>query len=220
MTHPVLYSFRRCPYAMRARMALYYAGINAEVREVDLKNKPQALLEISPKGTVPVLHLPDGTVIDESLDILNWAVKQNDPKGWARVSDDVFDKYHKDMTKTFIPNLNRYKYPVRYEDADPDLSRQICEEYLAQMNATMVKNSGYLGEQFMSKSDILVFPFIRQYRIVDNDAFDRLPLPALHRWFSEFYRSDLFNDVMIKRDPWEDGDKPGFLIPRKDELPD
>ena len=216
-TAPILYSFRRCPYAMRARMALYYAGINVEVREVDLKAKPQEMLDISPKGTVPVLQLADGTVLEESLDIVNWAVDQNDPENWKKTDENVLEKYMHEMQDVFIPNLNAYKYPDRYENVKPDISEQVCRNYLDRMNAEMVKNSGYLGGMYMSKSDIIVFPFIRQFRIVNEDTFDRLPLPALHRWFSEFYRSDMFNEIMVKRDPWQPGDTPIYLIPKTEQ---
>ena len=214
---PILYSFRRCPYAMRARMALYYAEIVVELREVDLKNKPSELLEVSPKGTVPVLVLPDGEVIEESLDIINWAIDQNDPKNWKDTPDDILDKYTHEMTDVFIPNLNAYKYPDRYENAKPDTSRQVCINYLEQMNATLVKKSGYLGGHRMSKADVAVFPFIRQFRIVDEDDFDRLSLPALHRWFSEFWRSDIYNGVMEKYDPWQTGDDIITLSPDKQD---
>lgn len=217
MSYPILYSFRRCPYAMRARMALYYAQIAVEVREVDLKNKPAELLEVSPKGTVPVLVLSDGTVIDESIDIVNWAVDQNDPENWKETSDDILEKYIHEMTDVFIPNLNVYKYPDRFENAKPDTSQQVCENYLAQMNATMVKNSGYLGGHKMSKADIVVFPFIRQFRIVDEDNFDRMALPALHRWFSEFWREDIYNNVMEKYEPWQTDDDPVILNPQNGE---
>lgn len=214
---PVLYSFRRCPYAMRARMALYCADIAVELREVDLKNKPAEMLEASPKGTVPVLVLNDGTVIEESLDIVNWAVDQNDPKGWKDTPDDIMDRYAHEMADVFIPNLNAYKYPDRYENVKPDISYQVCKNYLEQMNATLVKNSGYLGGHKMSKADIVVFPFIRQFRIVDEDDFDRMALPALHRWFSEFWRSDIFNNVMEKYEPWQPGDEPIILQPSSEE---
>lgn len=214
---PVLYSFRRCPYAMRARMALYYADIAVELREVDLKNKPAEMLEASPKGTVPVLVLNDGTVIEESLDIVNWAVDQNDPKGWKDTPDDIMDRYVHEMADVFIPNLNAYKYPDRYENVKPDISYQVCKKYLEQMNATLVKNSGYLGGHKMSKADIVVFPFIRQFRIVDEDDFDRMALPALHRWFSEFWRSDILNNVMEKYEPWQPGDEPIILQPSSEE---
>ncbi len=211
--YPTLYSFRRCPYAMRARMALYYSEIAVELREVDLKNKPQAMLDVSPKGTVPVLVLNDGTVIDESLDIVNWAVNQNDPKGWLDTPEDVLDKYMHEMGDVFIPNLNMFKYADRYEDAKPDAAQQVCINYMEQMNATLVKNSGYLGGHKMSKADVIVFPFIRQYRIADENGFDTMRLPALHRWFSEFWRSDTFNNVMEKYEPWQDGDAPITLAP-------
>ena len=141
--HHILYSFRRCPYAMRARMALHYAGINVEVREVHLKDKPQALLDISPKGTVPVLQLTDDTVLDESVDIVSWAVDQSDPDNWKQIDESVFEKYVAEMQDVFIPNLNMYKYPTRYEDAKPDTAEQVCKNYLEQMNATMVKTVSY-----------------------------------------------------------------------------
>lgn len=194
MTYPILYSFRRCPYAMRARLALQLIGMDVELREVDLKNKPAALLETSPKGTVPVLILDDSTVIDESLDIVNWALKPEYSETDKKILDDLGTR--------FIKNLNEYKYPDRYENADPEKAREVCEDFLSKLNALCIKHSGHLSRLDLSALDIIVFPFIRQFRIVDNNHFDQLPYPALQRWFESIHNSDVFNAIMEKHDPW------------------
>ena len=182
---------------MRARLALQMAGIDVELREVLLRDKPQDMLDISPKGTVPVLQLTDGQVIDESLDIVNWALTPD--------YNDTDQKLLDEFPDQFIYHLNRYKYPSRYEGAEPEKSREACEEFLGKLNALLVKNSGGLSRDKISAMDIIIFPFIRQFRIVDNNEFDRLPLPALHHWFTKLINSDMFEIIMVKHDPWASG---------------
>lgn len=194
MSLPILYSFRRCPYAMRARLALQMIGQDVELREVDLKNKPEEMLEVSPKGTVPVLILDDGTIIEESLDVVDWALKPD--------YSDTEKKLLEELGTVFIKHLNEYKYPDRHENPDIENARETCEEFLSKLNGLCVKNSGSLSGHELSAIDIVVFPFIRQLRIVDPDRFDKLPFPALHRWFDNIHESEMFKTIMEKHEPW------------------
>jgi glutathione S-transferase len=195
-TVPLLYSFRRCPYAMRARMALAVSGIVYVIREVSLRAKPAALLAASPKGTVPVLVLPDGRVVDESLDIMRWALAQNDPEQWLApgaamreliaVNDGPF-KFH----------LDRMKYANRYPDSDPALHRVAATQLLVQLEQRLCKHA-YLYGDTPTLADIAVFPFVRQFAHADAVAFANAPLPALQVWLARWEASDLVQAVMSK----------------------
>lgn len=201
---PVLYSFRRCPYAMRARMALCYAGIRVELREVDLKNKPAALLETSPKGTVPVLVLPDGTVIDESLDIMYWALGQNDPDGWLAADKEETAFLIERNDGEFKNALDRYKYPNRFPNEDCRPAKDKCEEILNDLD-NRLKQNGFLLSPHSTLADIALFPFIRQCAFTDEDRFDALPYTHLQDWLDQNMKSDLFQEVMKKYEPWNEG---------------
>lgn len=196
-----LYNFRRCPYAMRARMALWHAGIiPATIIEVDFKNKPPEMLEISPKGSVPVLHLEDGTVIDESLDIVRWALAQNDPDGWL-IDDESGAELIDIMTTQggkFKSQLDRYKYPDRYPDEDCSGAQDNARAYLEGLN-TRLENHAYLCGDARSYIDICIFPFIRQCANTNRDWFDGLPLPALQKWLATHLEWALFQTIMDKK---------------------
>jgi len=201
----ILYSFRRCPYAMRARMALWIAGITVELREVKLADKPAALREASAKATVPVLIQPDGTVLDESIAIMRWALSQNDPEGWL-AGDNVSLIARADGP--FKHHLDRYKYPNRYED-EPDhgtVDHQaeglaILREFDAQ-----IAEQGQLCGPTRTLSDIALFPFIRQFANHDRVWFDAQDLANLHPWLKAHLASDLFTSIMPKFTPWKAGD--------------
>lgn len=195
-----LYNFRRCPYAMRARLALWGSGIIPEtIIEVDFKNKPSSLMEISPKGTVPVLHLSDGRGIDESLDIVKWALGQNDPEGW--MIDDADGAELIDTMTTqggkFKSQLDRYKYPDRYPDEDTSNAQDNARSYLEGLNERL-ENYAYLCGDTRSYIDICIFPFIRQCANTNRDWFDALPLPALQKWLQQHLEWDLFQTIMDK----------------------
>lgn len=192
---PILYSFRRCPYAMRARLALHYAAIELEHREILLRDKPQAMLDASPKGTVPVLVLPSGEVIDESLDIVKWAAEQNDPQGWLPATG--FDLIHRN-DNDFKPQLDRYKYPTRYPDEDCSGAQANCESYFKTLNERLEEN-GQLG----GLTDYAIFPFIRQCANVQKEWFYSLPYKALQDWLEVHINSGIFEKVMIKHDLWQ-----------------
>jgi glutathione S-transferase len=211
--NPILYSFRRCPYAMRARMAIAISQQQVEFREVLLRDKPPSMIEISPKGTVPVLLLNSGKVIDESLDIIDWALNLNDPKDWKRsqnseksktliLTNDNEFKYH----------LDRYKYSKRYDNEIPIVHRKQCMKFINELEVQL-QNSKYLYDNDISALDISIFPFIRQFRIADMEWFDALDKPYLKGWLITFLESDLFKSIMLKYDIWKDGDE--FFFPFK-----
>ena len=204
---PILYSFRRCPYAMRARMAIHISGQKCELREVLLRDKPPSMLEYSAKGTVPVLILQDGKVIDESLDVIDWALNLNDPDNWQRSKD---TKKTKELIKIndgeFKYHLDRYKYSKRYDNEDPEFHRKKCLKFIESVNNEL-NNSKYIFDDNISYADIVLLPFIRQFRIADIDWFDALPYNNLKKWLSGFLDSTLLNSIMKKYDLWKEGDK-------------
>jgi len=191
---PILYSFRRCPYAIRARMALKYSGIAVEIREVKLSNKPQEMLNYSPKGTVPVLILSNGDVIDESLDIMLWAMSQHDPNNWQL---EGFKQLIDENDSVFKQHLDKYKYSMRYPEHSTEYYRQQGEVFLQQLEQSLEKHKYLLCDQ-ITIADVAIFPFIRQYAHVDKQWFDQTPYRQLQTWFDEFLQSDLFNAVMKK----------------------
>lgn len=200
--HPILYSFRRCPYAMRARLALLQAQIKWEHREIIFRDKPAHMLEISPKGTVPVLLLPDGTVIDESLDIMLWALGENDPDNWLTEDNkaDALELINENDT-TFKRALDRYKYPNRYEDEDCSNAREDGLEFITKLDAHLTDRSTLLPSG-ASIADTAIFPFIRQFAHVDRDWFYTLPTPNIHAWLTKHLESDAFKAIMKKHELW------------------
>lgn len=204
MTPPILYSFRRCPYAMRARMALWVAGVTAELREVKLAAKPPALIAASPKGTVPVLVLEDGEVIDESLDIMRWALTQNDPEGWLAGDDAGLIAVN---DGPFKHHLDRAKYPGRYDEDGATDHRAAALALLAPLEARLADMPFLTGEA-RALVDIALLPFIRQFAAIDPEWFAAQGLPRLQGWLDGLLASDLFAAVMPKFPPWAEGDAP------------
>ncbi len=203
MPVPVLYSFRRCPYAIRARMALAYAGVRVELREVLLRDKPQEMLNLSPKGTVPVLELEDGRVIDESIDVMHWALQQSDPERWSLAASGATPLIEVN-DGTFKENLDRYKYADRYpEMASSDYRDRACE-HLETLEHRL-SNEAWLAGAKPGFCDVALFPFIRQFAMVDRSWFDGAPYPALQRWLTHWLESPLFASVMFKLPRWEYG---------------
>ena len=201
---PILYSFRRCPYAMRARMAIAVSGANVELREVVLRDKPPELIEASAKATVPILVLPDGAVIDESLDVMRWALGQNDPEGWLAADDPDLIQQN---DGPFKAALDRYKYPHRYELANGVPHRDEGLAILGQLDARL-RDHPFLCGETRGMVDIAIFPFIRQFAATDQAWFDAQPLPYLHRWLGELLSSDLFASIMHRTPRWQAGDAP------------
>lgn len=209
MTLPVLYSFRRCPYAMRARMALWVAGVTVTLREVKLAAKPPALLAASPKGTVPVLVLADGQVIDESLDIMRWALAQRDPEGWLAGEDAALIAANDGQ---FKHHLDRAKYPGRYDEDGVTDHRAAALALLAPLEARLAE-APYLCGDRRSLTDIALLPFIRQFAAIDPAWFAAQPLPRLQAWLEGLLASDLFAAVMPKFAPWKEDDAPVLFGP-------
>jgi glutathione S-transferase len=203
---PVLYSFRRCPYAIRARLALKASGLPVVVREIVLRDKPPEMLALSPKGTVPVLHLPDGSVIDQSLDIMRWALAQHDPLGWLSAAPAPEVQHWTELNDiAFKPLLDRYKYPERHPEHPATHWRdQGIETLLAPMNSRLARQAQLLGEQ-VSLADMALLPFVRQFAQVDAAWFAQAPLPGLQRWLAAHLASPLFESVMHKLPVWAPG---------------
>lgn len=201
---PILYSFRRCPYAMRARLALEYVGIKREHREIELKNKPAHMLKLSPKGTVPVIALPSGRVIDESFDIMIWALSENDPYLWLPDMHrfDVYDLIERNDT-IFKPQLDRFKYPNRYPEEDCSSARENALKFLTDLNSRIAANGALSGEN-TTLADMAIFPFIRQFSNVDKNWFTAQNLKPLQKWLNNHITSDLFKKVMEKHPLWSD----------------
>ena len=206
---PILYSFRRCPYAMRARMALLYSGVKVELREVVLKDKPEEILKLKKEATVPVLELPDGQVIDESWDIMLWAIRQNDPDTWLGEDESrVFDaEMMVEMNDySFKSDLDHYKYADRYPECSQEHYRSLGEEFLQDLEDALTDSRYLLGEK-ISVADIAIFPFIRQFAFVDKPWFDQAPYPNLQGWLQGFLDSSLFESTMMKLPAWKQGDE-------------
>ena len=212
-TQPLLYTYRRCPYAMRARMALLVAGVAFDAHEIVLREKPPALLEASPKGTVPVLVLPDGQVIEQSWDIVRWALTQPDRTDstqawWHRAQSESNIALLRINDGEFKHHLDRYKYPQRFSsegstDADETrlLHRAQAVEVLLEKLETRLAEADYLGGQSPCATDIGIFPFVRQFAAIDPPWFESLPLPRMKLWLTSWIQSPLFAACMIKLPP-------------------
>ncbi|MDB4044092.1 glutathione S-transferase [Emcibacteraceae bacterium] len=200
---PILYSFRRCPYAMRARLVLLSCQIKCELREVVLRNKPQQMVNISPKATVPVLELVDGVIIDESCDIIIWAVKKNDPNQWQPHLKQM-EELVKINDNQFKIHLDKYKYSSQNPELSKDVHRENCNFYLKLINEKL-KGFNFLSADKQTVTDLSIFPFIRQFAFVDKDYFDKLPYPHLQKWLQYHLQSELFQNIMTKYDPWHEG---------------
>ncbi|WDG78518.1 glutathione S-transferase [Pseudomonas chlororaphis] len=195
-----LYSFRRCPYAMRARLALRYSGVPLEIVEVSLKAKPAEMLALSPKGTVPVLNA-DGRVIDESLDIMRWALAQHDPQDWLlkddRPAQQRIEALIAENDQAFKLHLNRYKYAERYPEQPMEYYRSQGEVFLRQLDE-LLSQRDYLLAEHPSLADMALAPFVRQFAHVDREWFAQTPYRHLQRWLQRFLESELFVAVMAK----------------------
>lgn len=207
MPLPVLYSFRRCPYAMRARMAVAVSQQPCELREVVLAHKPAELLLASPKGTVPVLVLVDGTVIDQSLDIMRWALHQADPEGWLDAGQEALAAELIALNDgPFKALLDRYKYPERHPERSAAEYRQAAVDlFIDPLNLRLANTPFLLGTR-PSLADMATVPFIRQFAQVDADWFAQAPFTALQAWLQGLTASALYQAVMQARHaPWTPG---------------
>ncbi|MEP5540762.1 MAG: glutathione S-transferase [Lentilitoribacter sp.] len=214
MTNPIFYSFRRCPYAMRARLALNSSKLGVELREIILRDKPEHMLEVSPKGTVPVMLLPDGNVIDESLDVMLYALGKNDPEHLLDPNAVKFDDMLSLIAKfdgPFKTALDRYKYANRHENVDVNDEREIASKHLMELEALLVKGEGYLFGNRITLADLAILPFVRQFANVDKDWFDNQPWPNLIKALDSFVSSDRFLSIMEKYPRWKEGDQATYF---------
>jgi glutathione S-transferase len=199
---PLLYTYRRCPYAMRARMALLQAGVAFDAFEIVLRDKPAEMLALSPKGTVPVLWLPDGQVLEQSLAIVRWAFVDTGDNGgwWARAQSDPNLALLEACDGPFKHHLDRTKYPERFGEGadDKGYHREQAVAVLLKPLDAQLQRTGQLGGQSPSAADIAIFPFVRQFAAVEPAWFQALPLPALQVWLGGWLSSPLFNTAMFK----------------------
>lgn len=204
---PILYSFRRCPYAIRARMALFYSGIQIEHREILLRDKPRSLLKASPKGTVPVLITSENKVIDESWDIMIWALNQHDPDQLLPTDPQEIATLSQLLEQNdfeFKPVLDQYKYASKCPEQAMEAYRKQGEQTLVHLNLRLSQHS-YLISNKISIIDLAIMPFIRQFAHVDNDWFQQLPYSHLQKWLSELLNSKLFEQAMEKHPLYDEG---------------
>ena len=204
MNLPILYSFRRCPYAMRARMALAYSEISVELREVRLSNLPGELLRISPKATVPVLHFTDGTTIEESLDIMHWALSVSDPQQWL-TDDFASQQLIRQNDENFKPLLDAYKYADRFPRLSQLEHRKNAEYFLRRLEHRLQQHL-FLMSARKTIADISIMPFIRQFAGVEPQWFERCEYAGVRHWLNQQIDSDLFKTVMGKNIFWQPGD--------------
>jgi glutathione S-transferase len=188
---------------MRARMALTYAGIELEHREIDLRNKPQSMLLVSPKGTVPVLCV-GGIVLEQSLEIMKWALGKSDPDGWGLVDHSIAQTWIEKNDGPFKILLDQYKYPNRDPSITPEEVLRAVNDLMLIPIETALQDSEYLLGKKMSWVDVAIFPFIRQFAMVNPEQFDKLPLPLTKKWLDEQIQSTLFHSVMDKYPTWSD----------------
>jgi len=202
----VLWSFRRCPYAMRGRMGLKASGLTYEHREIILRDKPQDMLNASSKGTVPVFIKEDGDVIEESLDLLKWALTQNDPQGWLNCDLDEANNLITANDTDFKHHLDRYKYASRYNDGakrgDVDMNHRLeAEKHIQNLENRLAGGPYLLGDK-QTIADIAIFPFMRQFANVEPDWWSSAPYPNTRDWLTRHIESDMFKSIMTKHPLW------------------
>lgn len=210
---PILYSFRRCPYAIRARLAIAASGCTVELREIVLRDKAQAFLDTSPTATVPCLRA-GGEILDESLDIMLWALDQSDPDNWLEPETGTRASVLELIgvcDGPFKRHLDRYKYDTRYADADREGERAQASGFLGLLDGRLARNSWLFGSR-AGLADFAILPFVRQFANTDRDWFDRQEWRALRHWLEAFEMSGRFQAVMPKWAKWRAGDEP-ILFP-------
>ncbi|WND03446.1 glutathione S-transferase N-terminal domain-containing protein [Temperatibacter marinus] len=208
---PVLYSFRRCPYAMRARLAIKSSGFSVEIREVVLRDKPQAMLSISPKATVPVLVVSPDLLLEESLDVMRYILGKHDPQSWLSSDTEKAKPLLEGLHAFFIPELNKYKYAKRdYDNIDPLIHREKALSYLRELDQKLANGRGLITKE-KGFVDYVILPFVRQFSMVEQAWFNDQDLPNLRPWLKTFLEGDLFQSIMTKYSQWHEGDEPQFF---------
>lgn len=219
---PTLYGFRRCPYVIRTKVTLAYSGISYRLREIKLSNKPQAMLDISSKGAVPVMQLAGGQVIDESMDIIYYALGTNDPDGWNDLSSVEQERAQQLIIRNdteFVPLLNKYKYFEQHPEQKQEFYReQIEAQFFADMDA-LLGTQGYLVSDKISIADVAIFPLVRQFAYADKDWFFTSQYTHIIRWLESFLESPIFKRVMEKHPVWQEGEE-GILIDNRTAMAD
>ena len=206
---PILYSLRNCPFAMRARLALYKSKQVVELRDVVLKNKPAQMITASAKGTVPILVLNTGKVVDESLDIMLWALHENDPENLLLTTqaesqlEQILALIHR-FDREFKTCLEQYKCAKRYHESNIEQCRQACEVYINDIERRLSEHTFVMGDQ-ESVADIAILPFIRQFARVERQWYLQSPYPNVKKWLSAYLQSPLFTKVMAKHPLWQKG---------------
>ena len=199
---PILWSFRRCPYAMRARLAIQSSGLQVGLREILLKDKPAPFLAASPKGTVPVVQ-DGGLVIEESRDVMLWALGRNDPEGWL----DMPQEGHALIDQNdgpFKTALDHTKYAVRFPDRNEEDERAKAVAFLTELNDRLAQSAFLMGSR-RTLADMAIVPFVRQFANTDRAWFDAQGLGPLTKWLDAFLASERFRRIMVKYPPWQDG---------------
>jgi glutathione S-transferase len=207
---PILYSFRRCPYAMRARLALAVSGQSCLLREVFLRDRPEELYEVSPKGTVPVLVLSDGRVLEQSLDIMQWTLSNRDPEDWLPPDQEAADQTKRLIDACdgdFKHSLDRYKYSARHKPEEREEHREAAAAFLRDLNTQLAHAPFLLGNRLRMVDQALA-PFVRQFAMTDKDWFNGQAWPHLALWLETFLASPLLARVMHKHDVWKSEDAP------------
>lgn len=210
---PLLYSFRRCPYAMRARLALGISGQRVILREIKLSQKPVEFLQASAKGEVPALVMPEGQVIDESLDIMDWALTINDPEQW-RVKElaGQTTALIEENDQSFKQHLDHYKYFERFPEGVQLEYRQQAEVFLQRLEALLQQQSFLLADR-ATFADMALLPFIRQFAGVDPDWFNQSKYQMLRQWLNNLLQGELFNSIMPRYPFWSPEQTPVFFPP-------
>lgn len=210
---PTLYSFRRCPYAMRARMVLLSSGLKIELRDILLKDKPLPMIEASPKATVPVLILEKERILEESLDIMLWAISVSDPLDLYpedSVARTEIDALIAENDGPFKTTLDQYKYHVRFPEHSKEYYRSVGEQFLEKLEARLQQNAYLMGDN-ATLADVAIFPFIRQFANSDRDWFDAANYPALQQWLHTWTASEDYLHIMKKRPVWHPEAKPCYF---------
>ncbi|SFS19898.1 glutathione S-transferase [Yoonia litorea] len=199
---PILWSFRRCPYAMRARLAIQSSGQHVALQEILLKGKPAPFLAASPKGTVPVLQDGD-RVVEESRDVMLWALERADPEGWLDMPDEGYVLID-ECDGPFKAALDHTKYAVRYPDLDEAEEREKAMRFLRKLE-TRLQHTPFLMGHNRTLADMAILPFVRQFANTDREWFDAQDLPAVTKWLDEFLTTERFRGIMVKYPPWQEG---------------
>lgn len=205
---PILYSFRRCPWAMRARIAMHYSGIQCEIREVKLREKPAAFLAIAPKATVPTLVLADGQIIDESIEIIHYALGCHDPDRWRDADVAEVDHFLAIAEGDFMKGVQRYKYHERFPEQSAEENRKLCEVLLiTELEKRLGKHEFLLGHK-PSVADVGIFPLIRQFAAVDNAWWQSSPYDNTKAWLTSWMENPHYIGAMQQYTPWKEGNRP------------